>query len=152
MLDPLKNKSVKMGLDRIIGALFMGNHLMIWQLAMAIHIFASTWVMACFNGKISNQSVIIKEYVAVSINICTWLHRVHLNIQAHLSPYMAGVVCFFILCFCATVYKKWPKKVFTNIYNRLCKVTDKRKNQIQHMKLHHFSYITQSKLQHILWG
>ncbi len=32
----------------------------------------------------------------------------------------------------------------------LCKVTDQRENQVQHMKLHDFSYIMQSKLQHIL--
>ena len=32
------------------------------------------------------------------------------------------------------------------------KVPTQRENQIQHLKLHHFSYITQSKLQHILYN
>ena len=35
------------------------------------------------------------------------------------------------------------------LYNSV--VTDQRGNEIQHTKLHHFPYITQSKLQHILY-
>ncbi len=47
-------------------------------------------------------------------------------------------------------YPGMPTTFLHSMVHAVCKDTRWRENQFQHVKLHHFSYITLSKLQHIL--
>ncbi len=82
-------------------------------------------------------------------NSCTDCNYLNLRIVYDLKSvgYLRICCSFYLYLLMITLSPAWYPGTSMQLSGILKR---QRKDQVQHMKLHHFSYITQSKLQHIL--